>query len=152
MKYIKLFEEFTANRVTCDNCNWSWELEDGGDDVFLCHKCDHDNTPVLGESYVLQELEDELGIVLDLYDMGNHFVLSKIEIPKDKRGAGIGSKAMQRIIDFADESGKDIRLTPSKDFGASSVSRLKKFYKGFDFVNKPKSDFSSRETMIRYAQ
>ena len=104
------------------------------------------------ESYVLQELEDELGIVLDLYDMGNHLVLSKIEIPKDKRGSGIGSKAMQRIIDFADESGKDIRLTPSTDFGASSVSRLKKFYKEFDFVNKPKSDFSSRETMIRYKQ
>jgi predicted GNAT family acetyltransferase len=119
MKYIKLFEEFTAKT---------------------------------NESYVLQELEDELGVVLDLYDMGDHLVLSKIEIPKDKRGSGIGSKAMQKIIDFADAEGKDIRLTPSTDFGASSVSRLKKFYKGFDFVNKPKSDFSSRETMIRYAQ
>ena len=32
------------------------------------------------ESYVLQELEDELGIVLDLYDMGNHLVLSKMSI------------------------------------------------------------------------
>jgi predicted GNAT family acetyltransferase len=256
MKYVKLFEEFTANKVTCDNCNWSWRIEDGGDDVFLCHKCDHDNSPTLresmiinennliknftskakkflialkeegketteilnilyghifknkkmtdfekeqvgeqlkdvlrtvglttiavmpggvifaiiikalklqkhlfpsnfrylNESYVLQELEDELGIVLDLYDNGDHLTLSRIEIPKEQRGSGIGSKAMQRIIDFADESGKDIRLTPSADFGASSVSRLNKFYKGFDFVNKPKSDFSSRETMIRYAQ
>lgn len=152
MKHVKLFEEFTANRVTCDNCDWSWEIEDGGDDVFLCHKCDHDNTPILGESYVLQNLENEFNIELDLYDTGNHFVLSKITIPKDERGSGIGSKVMQKIIDFADEQGKDIRLTPSKDFGASSVSRLKKFYKGFDFVNKPKSDFSSRETMIRYAQ
>ena len=50
MKYIKLFEEFTANRVMCDNCDWSWEIEDGGKDVFICHKCGHDNSPVLGES------------------------------------------------------------------------------------------------------
>ena len=49
MKYIKLFEEFTANRVMCDNCDWSWEIEDGGKDVFICHKCGHDNSPVLGE-------------------------------------------------------------------------------------------------------
>lgn len=104
------------------------------------------------ESYVLQELEDELGIILDIYDNGDHLTLSRIEIPKEQRGSGIGTKAMQKIIDFADANGKDIRLTPSKDFGASSVSRLKKFYKEFDFVNKPKSDFSSRETMIRYAQ
>jgi GNAT superfamily N-acetyltransferase len=152
MKYIKLFEEFTANRVTCDNCDWSWEIEDGGGDVFLCHKCGHDNEPVLGESLVLSELEDEFNITLDLYDNGNHLTLSRIEIPKESRGTGIGSKAMQRIIDYADTNGKDIRLTPSKDFGATSVSRLKKFYNGFDFVNKPKSDFSSRETMIRYAQ
>lgn len=104
------------------------------------------------ESYVLQNLEDELGIILDLWDAGAYLVLSRIEIPKDKRGSGLGSKAMQKIINFADKQDKDIRLTPSKDFGASSVNRLKKFYKKFDFVNKPKSDFSSKETMIRYAQ
>ena len=106
----------------------------------------------INESYVLQELEDELGIILDIYDNGNYLTLSRIEIPKGKRGSGIGSKAMQKIIDYADANGKDIRLTPSKDFGATSVSRLKKFYKQFDFVNKPKGDFSSKETMIRYAQ
>lgn len=151
MKYIKLFEEFTANKVTCDNCNWSWRIEDGGDDVFLCHKCDHDNTPVLGESYVLQELEDELGIVLDLYDNGDHLTLSRIEIPKEQRGRGIGSKAMQRIIDFADQEGKKIYLTPSKDFGASSVSRLEKFYKRFGFVKNTYRN-ETKETMVRLPQ
>ena len=50
MKHVKLFEEFTANKVTCDNCDWNWQLEEGGRDVFLCHKCGHDNTPILGES------------------------------------------------------------------------------------------------------
>ena len=53
MKYIKLFEEFTANKVSCDNCGWSWEIEDGGHDVFICHKCNHDNTPILVEQFIL---------------------------------------------------------------------------------------------------
>ena len=45
MKRIKLFEEFSANSVTCDNCGWDWQLEDGGHDVFICHECGHDNSP-----------------------------------------------------------------------------------------------------------
>jgi hypothetical protein len=45
MKYVKLFEEFTPNVVTCENCGWQWKLQDGGDDVFLCHECNHDNSP-----------------------------------------------------------------------------------------------------------
>lgn len=151
MKYIKLFEEFTANKVTCDNCNWSWEIEDGGGDVFLCHKCGHDNTPILGESSVLPELEDEFNITLDLYDNGKWLELSRIVIPKELRGSGIGSKAMQRIVDFADQEGKKIYLTPSKDFGASSVSRLEKFYKGFGFVKNTYRN-ETKETMVRLPQ
>jgi len=32
-------------RIVCENCGWSWKVEDGGDDLYECHKCDHDNTP-----------------------------------------------------------------------------------------------------------
>ena len=45
MKYVKLFEEFTPNVVTCENCGWQWKLQDGGKDVFVCHECGHDNSP-----------------------------------------------------------------------------------------------------------
>ena len=45
MKRIKLFEEFSANQIKCDSCCWKWKLEDGGNDVFICHECGHDNTP-----------------------------------------------------------------------------------------------------------
>ena len=89
----------------------------------------------LNEKYILQELEDEFNIELDLYDNGKWLELSRIVIPKDQRGQGIGSKVMQRIVDFADKENRKIYLTPSKDFGASSVSRLEKFYKGFGFLN-----------------
>jgi ribosomal protein S18 acetylase RimI-like enzyme len=148
MKRVKLFEEFTANMVTCDNCDWSWEIEEGGKDVFLCHKCNHDNTPVLGEQFILQELEDQFNIELDLYDNGKYLQLSKIKVKKEDRDKGIGSKVMSRITDYADTQKLKIYLTPSKDFGATSISRLNKFYKNFDFVkNIDKSQ--TKDTMVR---
>ena len=50
IKPFKAFnEELNPNNVECTKCGWTWKLQDGGDDVFVCHKCNHDNTPVLGE-------------------------------------------------------------------------------------------------------
>lgn len=41
-----LKEIVTKKEVICDKCGWSWDLSDGGDDMYICHKCGHDNTPV----------------------------------------------------------------------------------------------------------
>ena len=58
---------------------------------------------------------------------------------------------MREIIKYADQTGQTIKLTPSTDFGASSVGRLKKFYKKFNFVeNKGRNkNFEFRDTMYR---
>jgi predicted GNAT family N-acyltransferase len=103
------------------------------------------------EKMVLAELEDEFNIELDLYDNGKWLELSRIVIPKDQRGQGIGSKVMQRIVDFADKENRKIYLTPSKDFGASSVSRLEKFYKEFGFEKNTYRN-ETKETMVRLPQ
>ena len=34
-----------GNKVICDSCGWSWNLSEGGDDKYTCHKCGHNNTP-----------------------------------------------------------------------------------------------------------
>ena len=39
----KLNEAIVGDKIECDNCGWSWDIEDGGDDLFICHKCGHDN-------------------------------------------------------------------------------------------------------------
>ena len=40
------FAEIVTNtKVICDNCGWSWNKADGGDDLYICHKCGHNNTP-----------------------------------------------------------------------------------------------------------
>ena len=39
-------EAIVGDKIECDNCDWSWKIADGGDDLFICHKCGHDNTPI----------------------------------------------------------------------------------------------------------
>jgi len=39
------FEQIQGDSIVCDNCGWTWKIKDGGDDLFMCHKCGHDNTP-----------------------------------------------------------------------------------------------------------
>lgn len=81
-------------------------------------------------------------------------LINAIEVDGQNRGQGIGTKIMKDIIEFADAKGRRILLSPSTDFGATSVSRLNAFYKRFDFVhNRGKNkDFTTRETMIREPQ
>ena len=40
----KLYETVTDDKVICDECGWSWDLSEGGDDPYVCHKCGHDNS------------------------------------------------------------------------------------------------------------
>jgi len=94
------------------------------------------------------------GVVLDIYEANkspNRLVLSKIQVPKEMRKQGVGSEVMQQLSEFADQQGKTIALSPSTDFGASSVNRLKDFYKRFGFIeNKGRNkDFSISELMYR---
>jgi GNAT superfamily N-acetyltransferase len=77
--------------------------------------------------------------------------LNKIEIPKAMRGQGLGSAAMQDLVQHADATGQTIALSPSTDFGGTSVDRLRRFYKQFGFKDNAgrNKDFRLRETMYR---
>ena len=44
------FEGQSPNTITCNNCTWTWQKQDGGDDMYVCHKCGTNNEPILGES------------------------------------------------------------------------------------------------------
>jgi hypothetical protein len=42
----RVIKETVENgKVICDECGWSWDISKGGDDMYICHKCGHDNTP-----------------------------------------------------------------------------------------------------------
>jgi predicted GNAT family acetyltransferase len=100
-------------------------------------------------------LEEKYGIILDLTENKNgDLSIGRIIVPKENRGKGVGKKAMQDIVDYADNNGRRILLTPSIDFGATSVARLKEFYKEFGFIeNKGKNkDFTTKDSMYRNPQ
>jgi len=104
---------------------------------------------------IAKSLQDK-GLILDLYESAKtpKITLSRIEVPKEMRGQGMGTQALDEIAQYADQTGKTVTLSPSKDFGATSVDRLKDFYKRFGFVeNKGKNkDFSISESMYRLAK
>jgi len=77
-------------------------------------------------------------------------VLSRLEVPKEMRGQGLATQAMQDIIAEADKTKAKLALSPSGDWGAS-VPRLKEFYERFGFIPNAgrNKDFATRETMIR---
>ena len=102
----------------------------------------------------LDSVAQELGIKLSIYsDPSGILTLSKIVVPEVLRGQGLGSIAMEKIVQYADDNDKIIALTPDDAFGGSKA-RLIKFYKQFGFVmNKGKNkNYSTRELMIRNPQ
>jgi GNAT superfamily N-acetyltransferase len=83
--------------------------------------------------------------------LGRYVRPNKIIIPKEKRNQGLGTKVLQSIITLADSQERTLVLSPSTDFGASSVERLKRFYKRFGFVeNRGRNkDFGISQTLYR---
>lgn len=63
--------------------------------------------------------------------------LDMIEVPRGSRGEGVGSRAMEDLVAYADERKLLVHLTPAlRDtrHGTTSRRRLVKFYKRFGFV------------------
>lgn len=47
--------------IQCSNCDWEWKVEEGGDDLYICHKCGNDNEKNYamkkgGETNITQDL------------------------------------------------------------------------------------------------
>jgi len=114
------------------------------------------NTPTahvldLDQSEPSYSLEAPEGVEVSISEESDKITLNKLIVDKDARSSGKGSEYMNTLTEYADATGKRITLTPSKDFGGSSVSRLKAFYKRFGFVeNKGKNkDFEESDSMYR---
>ena len=84
---------------------------------------------------MLNKLKEQYpNIIFDLRYGNNTIELNRFVIPKELRKQGIGSQFMKALIQFASINKSLITLTPSDSFGATSILRLKKFYKRFGFV------------------
>jgi antitoxin component YwqK of YwqJK toxin-antitoxin module len=101
--------------------------------------------------FIKRRHDNLYGTQIDASENEHSITLHKLVVLKNLRKKGYGSNAMRDITNYADMTGKKVVLTPSTDFGATSVSRLTKFYKGHGFVeNKGRNkDFEVSHTMYR---
>ena len=104
---------------------------------------------------VPDELIKELGEIHPDVDAflsikGDQITLSELQMPKDIRGQGLGSRFMDILTAYADRNGMTIALTAAGDFGGSRAGQ-ERFYKRFDFVeNKGRNkDYRIGENMLR---
>ena len=122
--YNKLDEEIVGNSIVCDNCGWSWKIADGGDDLFICHKCGHDNTP-LNESILKENL-----------------TLSPFDYDQDGNESRIGRNINNK---------KGWRRLGSKSNQNSAIKKyLDKYTSGYKWNNPPKSENFSDENEKMY--
>jgi len=63
-----LEEAIVGDKIECDNCGWSWDIKDGGDDLYICHKCGHDNTPKQLNETPLEVQVKKINISFELFD------------------------------------------------------------------------------------
>jgi len=88
-----LKESIDNGKVICDNCGWTWELSEGGNDPYTCHKCGHDNTP---------KPTSNLDRVI------NNFARINPVLTPD-----IASKVKKFVIDFLSEKNYNIKFLPA---------------------------------------
>lgn len=105
-----------------------------------------------GVRYALSDIESkyaEQTDVLFVHEKKDKISISNIVVKKELRNSGIGQAILTDIINYADENGKTITLTPTSEFGTKE--RLKQWYKRNGFVeNKGRNtDFTISDSMYR---
>ncbi|MEW7984559.1 MAG: hypothetical protein AB2799_02130, partial [Candidatus Thiodiazotropha sp.] len=107
------------------------------------------DVPDLSVQGIMDQFKNDIGGEINVSEADDIVTLNKIIVPKESRKTGIGTEYIQRLQTYAQQNGKTLALSPSADFGGTSVGRLKKFYKSLGFVeNKGKNrDFSISESM-----
>ncbi len=94
----------------------------------------------------LKSSMEEDGATVWLYLTRSVLTLSKIAVPDELQGQGIGQKAMKKLLAYADANEYTIALTPEGQKG-----RLTRWYKSLGFVpNKGRyKDYEISESMYR---
>ena len=101
-------EIISDTKIICDNCGWSWNKKDGGDDLYMCHKCDHDNTPHALQEKVNPELESQIKDYIEDYSEINVELLKNLlkikqKFPKELDPKSGGNKYGYRGTTFNKE-------------------------------------------------
>ena len=88
-------------------------------------------------------------LILRITEHENKIKLDKIEVPVSLRNRGIGTKVLQELKDYSEETGKPVVLNPEPEKGKKGA--LERFYKSRGFVDNTgrKKDYDLSDTFSR---
>lgn len=89
------------------------------------------------------------GLVLRINEFENKIKLEKIDVPKEMRSQGIGTKIISVIKEYSQKVDKPIVLNPEPEKGKKEA--LQRFYKRNEFVNNAgrNRDYDLSDTFSR---
>ena len=142
-----LNEAIVGDKIECDGCGWSWKIIDGGDDLFMCHKCGHDNTPLNEDGKKTSEknmddykkdnnpkgVKDPFGINAYARELANEVLTEGRYDKLTNQLSSIAFEAFKDIHDRGDKEGEfefrvdhpdDEHDIPSEDFYFDFVGRV----------------------------
>ena len=142
-----LNEAIVGDKIECDGCGWSWKIIDGGDDLFMCHKCGHDNTPLNEDGKKTSEknmddykkdnnpkgVKDPFGINAYARELANEVLTEGRYDKLTNQLSSIAFEAFKDIHDRDDKEGEfefrvdhpdDEHDIPSEDFYFDFVGRV----------------------------
>ena len=108
MSIFQLNEAIVGDEIVCDNCGWNWKIVDGGDDLYICHKCGHDNTPPSLQEKINPDSELQIKKYIEDYSEINVDILKdllkiKSKYPKELDPKSGGNRYGYRGTTFSKE-------------------------------------------------
>jgi hypothetical protein len=126
-QYFNVNEEVIGEKIKCDNCGWSWNIVDGGDDLYICHKCGHDNGPVTETRNVDKIPSAKKGTIDNLYNYlsrlippnthikhnGNHLVIGYEDMNEETESKPQLKDYITSLTEYMIDQGMDIQPLPN---------------------------------------
>jgi hypothetical protein len=123
--------------IECHNCHWEWKVKDGGNDLFICHKCYTDNS----KFYKFEGLEGEKILDTITFKKGGRTIA---QTPAPKKDQIKGSDINPKGSSTDKESAKDIKFSPEVSIAIrNNIDKHNKKYP------KNKVDFNTAKAVVR---
>ena len=98
--------------IECHTCHWKWKVKDGGDDLFICHKCYTDNS----KFYKFEGLEGEKILDTISYAKGGRTIA---QTPAPKKDRIYGSDKNK------EGSSKDLKSAKTIELSDNTIEAIK---------------------------
>ena len=139
----KVDESVIGDEIECDNCGWNWKVEDGGNDLYMCHKCGHDNEP---KTAGLPVIKRDGGGNLNNNNSGQYSKVIESTINEIPMGD------LQKIDTFADKklNPVDVVLTDKHFFDRLNDPRNKKEISSAELIGFFKRLAKKKKTFLDF--